>query len=149
VVASTWSGSAEEWLVALPPSQSAVAAVVDTSVLIDHLRGVPAARALLEEEVSGGEPLFASVLTKIEILAGMRPQESDRTRALLDALAWVEVSDAIAEQAGALANRYLRTHPGVDLVDYVVAATCEEVDAPLWTLNVRHFPMISGLRAPY
>jgi predicted nucleic acid-binding protein len=126
-----------------------VAALVDTSILVDHLRGLPDARPLLEFEVSRGEPLFASTLTKIEILAGMRPREAQATRALLDTLIWIEVSDSIAERAGALANRFLRSHPGVDVMDYVVAATREELDVPMWTLNVRHFPMVQGLAAPY
>ena len=126
-----------------------VPAVVDTSVLIDHLRGREQARSLLAGELSRGEPLYASVLTKVEVLAGMRPGEERATTALLDLMIWVEVSDAIAEQAGALANHYLRTHPGVDLVDYVVAATRESLYLPLWTLNVRHFPMIDGLAPPY
>ena len=126
-----------------------MAALVDTSILIDHLRGVAAARALLESELLAGEPLFASVLTKTEILAGMRPRELAPTTALLAAVVWIEVTDAIAEGAGRLANTYLRSHPNVDLVDYVIASTREDLAVPLWTLNVRHFPMIQGLAAPY
>lgn len=126
-----------------------MAALVDTSVLIDHLRGRHESWWLLEEQLSSGEPLFSSVLTKVEVLAGMRRGEERATRALLGALIWVEVSDRIAERAGRLSNQYLRTHPGVDLVDYVVAATREDLDVPLWTLNLRHFPMIPGLTAPY
>jgi predicted nucleic acid-binding protein len=126
-----------------------LAALVDTSILIDHLRGRPEARALLEREVMAGQTLFASVLTKVEIRAGMRRGEEDATKSLLGALVWVEVSDPIAERAGELARRYLRSHPGVDLVDFVVAATREELDIPLWTLNIRHFPMVRGLKAPY
>jgi predicted nucleic acid-binding protein len=61
----------------------------------------------------------------------------------------VDVSDEIAERAGLLARRYLRSHSGVDLVDYLVAATRDEIDVPLWTLNVRLFPMVPRLRAPY
>ncbi len=126
-----------------------MAALVDTSVLIDHLRGRTETRALLEGELSAGEPLFGSVLTKVEVLAGALPREEPATRALLAALVWVEVSDAIAERAGQLAGRYLRSHPGVDIVDYVIAATVEQLRVRLWTLNVKHFPMIRGLKAPY
>jgi predicted nucleic acid-binding protein len=126
-----------------------LAALVDTSVLIDHLRGRDAARGLLDGELSRGEPLFGSVLTKVEVLAGMRKGEERATRALLDALLWVEVSDKIAERAGAAAARFLRSHPGVDLVDHVIWATKEELNVPFWTLNVRHFPMIPRLRPPY
>jgi len=126
-----------------------VAAVVDTSVLIDQLLGRREASDLIERELGSGEPLFASVLTKVEVLAGVRDREREVTRALLDAFVWVDVTDDIAERAGTLAQEYRRSHPGIDLVDFVVAATTEEVDAELWTLNVRHFPMIPGLASPY
>lgn len=111
--------------------------------------GRPEARALLESEVRRGEPLLASVLTKVEVLAGMRRGEGPRTRALPRGLIWVEVTDAIAERAGRSHGVSSARHPGVDTVDYLIAATREELDVPLWTLNVRHFPMVRGLSPPY
>lgn len=126
-----------------------MAIVVDTSVLIDHLRGSEPARAALRGAVESGETLAASVLTKVEVLAGMRPEEEPATRRLLDALDWIDVDGALAEDAGHLANRYLPSHPGVDPVDYVIAATATRLGAELWTRNLKHFPMFPGLRAPY
>lgn len=123
--------------------------VVDTSVLVDHLRGDGRARRVLSEAAAGGEALRASVLTKVELLAGMRSGERPRTRRLLDALEWVEVDDDLAERAGALARRYLRSHPGVDIADYVIAATVERLGADLLTRNRKHFPMFPELADPY
>jgi predicted nucleic acid-binding protein len=60
--------------------------VVDTSVLIDHLRGVDGARDSLRNAAKAGERLVASVMTKIEVLAGMRVGEEPATRRLLDSL---------------------------------------------------------------
>jgi predicted nucleic acid-binding protein len=125
------------------------AIVVDTSVLIDHLRGNAHATALLEEGFSSTGRLAGSVLTKLEVLAGMRDEEEPATRALLGLVEWIPVSDELAEAAGALARRYLSSNPGVDPVDYVIAATAISLDAALWTGNVRHFPMFEGLTAPY
>lgn len=93
--------------------------------------------------------MAASALTKVEILTGMRPAEERATRALLDTLDWIAVQDDIVERAGALANRFWTSHPGIDPVDYVIAATVQHVDAELWTRNVSHFPMFPGLQAPY
>ena len=126
-----------------------MAIIVDTSVLIDHLRGEEAAREALRGATAAGERLAASVLTKVEVLAGMRVPEERATRRLLDSLDWIEVDDDLAEHAGVLANRFLPSHPGVDPVDYVIAATTERLDARLWTRNVRHFPMFPGLESPY
>lgn len=123
--------------------------LLDTSVLIDHLRGDPAARGALAGAAAEGRRLTASVVVKVEILAGMRPTEEAVTRRLLDAVEWLPVGDDIAELAGQLANRYLRSHPGVDPVDYIIAATALTHDGSLWTRNVKHFPMFDGLAAPY
>jgi uncharacterized protein with PIN domain len=59
-----------------------VSVLVDTSVLIDYLRGHPAAATLLERE-RDIDVLHASEVTRLEILAGMRPAEEDATRSLL------------------------------------------------------------------
>lgn len=123
--------------------------LIDTSVLIDHLRGRTGAVDALRDAAERGHRLAASVLTRVEVLAGMRPDEERVTRRLLDVLDWVPVDEAVAEDAGRLANYYLRSHPGIDPVDYVIAATADRMDALLWTRNLKHFPMFPGLRAPY
>lgn len=123
--------------------------LLDTSVLIDHLRGNEAARQALAGAVQQGERLVCSVVTRVEVLAGMRPAEEEATRRLLDSLEWTPVDTTTAERAGLLANRFLRSHPGVDPVDYIIAATAAEQDAALWTRNTKHFPMLSNLTSPY
>jgi predicted nucleic acid-binding protein len=99
--------------------------------------------------VTRGDRLAASVVVKVEILAEMRPDEEQSTRRLLDAVEWFAVNDPIAEQAVELVNRYLRSHPGVDPVGYIIAATAIVHEGSLWTQNVKHFPMFPDLRAPY
>ena len=123
--------------------------LVDTSVLIDHLRGDDAARRALTGATLNGARLASSTVTKVEVLAGLRQDEEEATRRLLSALDWIPVDDAIAERAGRLANRYLRSHPGVDPVDFIIAATAELHDAELWTRNTKHFPMVADLTPPY
>jgi predicted nucleic acid-binding protein len=126
-----------------------VTVVLDTSVLIDHLRGDPRARDVITGLEAAGQTLSASVLTKVELLAGMRPAERSRTRKLIEAIDWLEVDDDLGERAGALASRFLKSHPGIELVDYVIAATAERFGADLVTRNRKHFPMFPELRDPY
>lgn len=120
----------------------------DTSILIDHLRGRAEATELLLAAASIGRPLV-SVLTRVEIEGGMRSEERHGVRRLFDALAVIPVSDEIARDAGTLLQQYRRSHSGIDLVDYVIAATTRSAGATLATLNVRHFPMFDGLAPPY
>jgi predicted nucleic acid-binding protein len=126
-----------------------VSALADTSVLIDYLRGIEAARQLLRPAVERGELVCASVLSRVELSIGMRRNEQRRTDALVAALRWLPVDSAVAGQADELARRYAPSHSGIDAVDYCVAATADVHGLDLWTLNVRHFPMFPELQAPW
>lgn len=123
--------------------------VCDTSVLIDFLRGDPRAIALLETHVIDGHELWGVVVTRSELLAGMRSAERAATHALLDSLQWVEIDHELADRAGEMARRHRRSHRGVELPDYLVAAGTELLGATLLTTNVRHFPMFVGLQPAY
>lgn len=122
--------------------------LADTSVLVDYLRGQQAAANRLERERAAG-PIHASEITRLELLAGMRPPEEDRTRLLLAVLDWHPVDAEIAEEAGKLGRRWLRSYSGIDAADLAIAATAIVLDAALLTRNIRHFPMFPELRAPY
>lgn len=86
-----------------------MSALVDTSILIDYLRGVEDAAELLEAERTI-DALHASEITRLEVLAGMRPVEEDETRSLLATLVWHPVDSDVAEEAGALGCRWLPSH---------------------------------------
>jgi predicted nucleic acid-binding protein len=61
----------------------------------------------------------------------------------------MRLSEDVARVAGQLARRYRKSHRGVGAVDYLIAATAIVIDADLLSTNVGHFPMFTGLRAPY
>ena len=124
-----------------------MSALVDTSVLIDHLRGHEPAARLLEEERAAGV-LHASEITRLEVLAGTRSAE-DQTRSLLSTLIWHPVDAEVAEEAGVLGRRWLPSHNTVDGADLAIAATAILIGGRLLTMNVRHFPMFPDLRPPY
>lgn len=123
--------------------------VCDTSVLVDHLRGDARATGLLQRRASEGDELWAVMVTRVELLAGMRSDERGATRALLDSLRWLDVDVELADLAGELARRYRRSHRGVELPDYVIAAGTQVLGATLLTTNVRHYPMMPGLEPAY
>jgi len=123
--------------------------VVDTSVLIDHLRGDERAVRRLRTAVQAGDELWSLSVVRTEILAGARPEEAASISALLDRLRWMDVTVEIADAAGQLAARFLRSHKGVDTVDYLIAACVQKLGAELLTLNVRHFPMFPSLTPAY
>ena len=122
---------------------------VDTSVAIDHLRGTGAATAALTAAVRSGEELVASEVVRFELLAGVRDDEREALDDFFTALAWCPVDENVSRLAGALARRYRRSHAGIAGADYLIGATALLLDADLLTTNVRHFPMLEGLRPAY
>ncbi|MPV50759.1 PIN domain-containing protein [Pseudactinotalea sp. HY160] len=122
--------------------------LIDTSILIDVLRGEPAAVTLLRTERGLG-PLHASEVTRVEVLVGVRRGEERSTSDLLVILDWHPVDREVSERAGELGRRWLPSHRGIDTADLVIAATAELLGARVFTRNVKHFPMIDGLTAPY
>ena len=123
--------------------------LLDTSILIDHLREDPRAIGVLMTAVERADELWASVITRSEIRRGMRSAERAQTEILLETISWIDVSLGIADRAGELARAFRRSHPGIDLADFLIAASAEELRAIFVTRNVRHFPMFPDLQAPY
>lgn len=120
--------------------------VLDTGVLIDHLR----ASAPATEYLAGlDDRPVCSEISRIEVIQGLRSAERQAADRLFALIAWVPVSEAVARRAGDLGRKWRRSHPGIGVADLAIAATAEHVDATLATRNLKHFPMFEGLRAPY
>lgn len=119
----------------------------DTTVVIAHLRGDRRASDLLLSVPRADRCI--SVLTRVEVEGGMRPGERADVAALLSTLRKLPVSDAVGRRAAIHLRQFRRSHGGIDVVDYVIAATAELHHARLATLNIKHFPMFPGLTAPW
>ena len=123
--------------------------VADTTVFVDYLRGHPEAVQAVRAALLNGERPTASVLTRMELLAGARDNERPVLEAFLDQIAWIPVTQEIADLAGELIRRFMRSHGAISPVDYLIGATALAYGADLWTSNRRHFPYLPGLDAPY
>ena len=120
--------------------------VLDTSVIIDVLRGRAPATAWLASMTS--IPVCSEV-TRTEVLRGVRSAERAPTERLLQAMRWAPVDERVSRDAGELGRRFRRSHAHIGVVDLIIAATCLSLDATLATMNVRHFPMFESLARPY
>jgi predicted nucleic acid-binding protein len=126
-----------------------VTVLLDTSVIVDHLRNDTRAVRLMTEVFATDDRVCAAVPTRTEILAGLRPREHVAIGELFAVLCWVDIDAAIADTAGLWAHRYRLSNVGIDTVDYLIAAAAQSIGARLLTLNVRHFPMFAGLEPAY
>lgn len=125
-----------------------MAAVVDSSILIDFLRNEPPAVELLIRHRRLGI-LHSNIIIKAEVLIGMRSGEEALTSRLLETIEWHALDDRIVEDAGALGRRWLPSHRGIEAADFILAATANLIGLPVLTLNVSDFPMFPDLKRPY
>lgn len=117
--------------------------LLDTSVLIEHLRGRPGAAEFFARLPS--KPLL-SVVSVAEVFAGAGDDEEDRRRLdqFLGSFEVIPLTSDLARTAGLLC----RAH-GTRLPDAMIAATAQERNATLLTFNLRDFQMLERVQQPY
>jgi hypothetical protein len=120
--------------------------LLDTSVLIDWLRGYAPAGSWL---ASLDDAPFTSEISRVEVLQGVRSNERTATEQMFSSVRWIPLTESISRRAGDLGREYRRSHAGLGVADLVIAATALELQVPLATGNVSHFPMFRSLEAPY
>ena len=120
--------------------------LLDTSILVDILRGRKDALACLDRQTT---PPSLSAVSLMELHAGCHNQREEADIARLQRTLKVHAIDTvIASRAGVFVRHYQASY-GLDDIDALIAATAEHHDVKLATLNVKHFPMFAKLRRPY
>ena len=123
--------------------------LIDSDVLIEHLRGNTDARDWLVQARRTSGPLAMSVISLTEIAGGTRSPERREVMRLLGSMQRFEVTEQVAWRAATLMREYRRSHSGIGLGDYLIAATALTEGLELATLNVRHYPMFPTLNRPF
>lgn len=120
--------------------------LVDTDVMVDFLRGQIMACALINDH---SKRIILPSIVVAELYAGVRGDQDLATLdRLLSLFRIVPMSTEMARQGGLFKRDYAKSH-GVGLADAIVAATATVENADLKTLNVKHYPMIKGLKPAY
>jgi predicted nucleic acid-binding protein len=115
-----------------------VGLVLDTSVVIDLLRGEIADESVLD---AAREPVMISTMTIHEVLFGLKDGEAALTDAILSSFAIVPVGAAEAELSAYWRRKYRSEGLSLKLADTAIAATAAIRNVPLATGNVKDFPM--------
>jgi predicted nucleic acid-binding protein len=117
-----------------------VPVLLDTTVLIDALRGRPAAARVLRLRSAGDVPWVCAINVE-EIHRGIRPGEERTVRRLLEALRVAPLGRDEGERAGAWRREYAAQGVTLSQADCLIAAAAVSVNATLATGNPRDFPM--------
>lgn len=88
-----------------------------------------------------GVQFYLSPIVVAEIFAGALKKEYADIEAFFSLCTVLTLDNKTAKQAGLLANGYRKAHSGISLEGYILAATALQLNCPLWTQNIKHYPM--------
>lgn len=116
------------------------AILLDTTVLIDVLRGRPAVERLRRLRSHRDVPLACAINIE-EVVRGLRPGEEPAAGRLFNGLVLAPLDRASGELAGAWRREFSARGVTLSQADCLVAAAAVGAGARLATANVRDFPM--------
>ena len=120
--------------------------LVDTDVLVDFLRGYSKAVAFVNRH--SGRIVLSSIVVA-ELYAGVKGNtEESALDSFISLFPVLPVTGEIAKAGGLYKRDYGKSH-GIGLADAILAATAETENAELTTLNIKHYPMLKGVRPAY
>lgn len=115
--------------------------VVDSTFLIDHLRGLPAATDRLAQIFEMGDDPIVTEVIVCEVRAGLRPENERDLAALLEPMEFVQPDPATATRAGRWRAEARARGWTLSLADALIAAAAASMDASVLTRNVRDFAL--------
>lgn len=120
--------------------------LVDTSVIIDVLRGVRGRAKAVQRLVADGHLLACTAINVAEVFAGMRPKERAPTVALTDSFEHYDITRPLAERAGLLRREWGTRGRTLTLQDCLIASVALTHGLVLVTDNTKDFPMPELIR---
>ena len=114
--------------------------LLDSTVLIDALRGRSAAQRVAALRRKGIEPWTCAISVE-EIWRGLRPQEEPIARRLFTGLRMAPLGLAEGARAGVWRRAFAAQGVTLHQADCLIAAAAVSLDANLATANVGDFPM--------
>jgi predicted nucleic acid-binding protein len=118
--------------------------VIDTSVLIDYLRGGSKWEELLSKFEKNDE-LYLPTIVIFELFSGGSTSNPENSKKITDFLKYfqkIDLTERIAKRAGVL---FRDVNKNLGAPDYIIAASALELNATLVTLNKKHFEQITNL----
>jgi predicted nucleic acid-binding protein len=115
--------------------------LLDTTVLIGHLRGDEEITRLLLNLLADHHVLGTSCVNIAEVERGIRPKQRKAATDLLNRLRFVETTREAAVRAGRYQAEFDKSGRTIHTADALIAGTARAWGAVLLTDNVRDFPM--------
>jgi predicted nucleic acid-binding protein len=117
-----------------------VIVLLDSTVLIDYLRGRPVSDRI-ESVMSRGDIPATTGINVEEVVRGLLPREVPAAEALFEGLVILPIGAEEGWQAGQWRRQFASEGTTLAQADCLIAAAAVRADAVLATANVRDFPM--------
>ncbi len=118
--------------------------LLDTGIVLRHLRGNRRVVNLLRQ-LGHTERLAVSVVTRLEVHAGMHEDERYTTQKLLSRFLTYNLDATIADRSGELVRLMRHQDKLLSIPDAIIAATAVQHNLALVTLNQKDFTNVPGL----
>jgi len=113
--------------------------LLDTTTIIDHLRGNKEVNSFLEEIGQNGDIVGCCCINVAETYTGMKEKEKEKTNRFIESLYYFEVTKKIAKLAGRLRQEYVEKGKTLATTDVIIAATAITYSLILITKNIKHY----------
>jgi predicted nucleic acid-binding protein len=114
--------------------------LLDSTIIIDYLRGRPDTVELLKDLHARSFSLGCCPINIIEVCAGMREKEEQATLGFLESLEFYPLSSETAVLAGDYMRRYRGKGITLSLSDASIASVAVLNGLTLLTDNAKHYP---------
>ena|ERR1700744_5819737 len=119
--------------------------VVDTSVLIEHLRAKNKLGTTLYLIPDNSE-LFISAVSLFELYMGATSEDKEKDISdLAETFSILPFTTEAAIKSGEIYRQLKRQNKIIEFRDIFIAATCIVNNQPIATLNKKHFSRVDGL----
>lgn len=115
--------------------------LLDSTVLIDYLRGRPPATNRLDNHLLAGDTMATTGINVEEIVRGLRPEERPAAESLFDGLLTLPIGRREGWLAGAWQRDFAGRGVTLAQADCLIAAAAVSSAARLATGNPKDFPM--------
>jgi hypothetical protein len=117
--------------------------IFDTDIIIWILRGnediVSKAKAI---SVKTHGKIYITPIQVAEVYSGMTDNEKMKTKELIESFYFLDINKQIGELAGEYMRKFRKSH-NIELADAIIGATAKIYNFKLFTLNIKHYPMLN------